>query len=101
MSIVDLREVTLRIASSIANTYIDFPRMTCSLVAVVGDAVAKIAGQPLFRLLAQRHNINIARVVVNVIGNSVATIAIARREHAFATSRATNAFATPAGEQTT
>jgi D(-)-tartrate dehydratase len=39
MRIVDLREVTLPIASSIANAYIDFSRMTCSLVAVVTDVV--------------------------------------------------------------
>jgi D(-)-tartrate dehydratase len=39
MRIVDLREVTLPIASSIANAYIDFSRMTCSLVAVVTDVI--------------------------------------------------------------
>jgi L-alanine-DL-glutamate epimerase-like enolase superfamily enzyme len=39
MRIVDLREVTLPIASSIANAYIDFSKMTCSLVAVVTDVV--------------------------------------------------------------
>jgi D(-)-tartrate dehydratase len=39
MRIVDLREVTAPIASSIANAYIDFSRMTCSLVAVVTDVV--------------------------------------------------------------
>ncbi|HWB32578.1 MAG TPA: mandelate racemase/muconate lactonizing enzyme family protein [Acidobacteriaceae bacterium] len=37
MRIVDLREVTLPIASPIANAYIDFSKMTCSLVAVVTD----------------------------------------------------------------
>jgi L-alanine-DL-glutamate epimerase-like enolase superfamily enzyme len=39
MRIVDLREVTLPISSPIANAYIDFSRMTCSLVAVVTDVV--------------------------------------------------------------
>jgi D(-)-tartrate dehydratase len=37
MRIVDLREVTAPIASPIANAYIDFSKMTCSLVAVVTD----------------------------------------------------------------
>ena len=37
MRIVDVREVTAPIASPIANAYIDFSRMTCSLVAVVTD----------------------------------------------------------------
>jgi L-alanine-DL-glutamate epimerase-like enolase superfamily enzyme len=37
MRIVDIREVTLPIASAIANAYIDFSKMTCSLVAVVTD----------------------------------------------------------------
>ena len=35
MRIVELREVTLPIASAIANAYIDFSKMTLSLVAVV------------------------------------------------------------------
>src|ERR1700683_991579 len=39
MRIVELREVTLPIASAIANAYIDFSKMTCSLVAVVTDVV--------------------------------------------------------------
>jgi len=39
MRIVDVREVTAPISSSIANAYIDFSRMTCSLVAVVTDVV--------------------------------------------------------------
>jgi D(-)-tartrate dehydratase len=39
MRIVDLREVTAPIASPIANAYIDFSKMTCSLVAVVTDFV--------------------------------------------------------------
>ena len=38
MQIVDIREQTLPIASPIANAYIDFSKMTCSLVAVVTDA---------------------------------------------------------------
>ena len=37
MRIVDIRERTLPLASSIANAYIDFSRMTLSLVAVVTD----------------------------------------------------------------
>lgn len=37
MRIVDIREKTAPISSSIANAYIDFSRMTCSLVAVVTD----------------------------------------------------------------
>jgi L-alanine-DL-glutamate epimerase-like enolase superfamily enzyme len=39
MRIVDIREVTLPIASAIANAYIDFSKMTCSLVAVATDVV--------------------------------------------------------------
>jgi len=39
MRIVDLREMTAPIASPIANAYIDFSKMTCSLVAVVTDVV--------------------------------------------------------------
>ena len=39
MRIVDLRESTAPISSPIANAYIDFSRMTCSLVAVVTDVV--------------------------------------------------------------
>ena len=39
MRIVDLRERTVPIASSIANAYIDFSKMTLSLVAVVTDVV--------------------------------------------------------------
>jgi L-alanine-DL-glutamate epimerase-like enolase superfamily enzyme len=37
--IVDLRERTMPIASSIANAYIDFSKMTLSLVAVVTDVI--------------------------------------------------------------
>src|SRR3954466_8168946 len=37
MKIVDIAEVTAPIASSIANAYIDFSKMTLSLVAVVTD----------------------------------------------------------------
>src|SRR6201995_3259531 len=37
MRIIELREVTAPIASSIANAYIDFSKMTLSLVAVVTD----------------------------------------------------------------
>jgi len=39
MRIVELREVTLPIASPIANAYIDLSKMTLSLVAVVTDVV--------------------------------------------------------------
>src|SRR3984957_20430146 len=39
MRIVELREVTLPIASAIANAYIDFSKMTLSLVAIVTDVV--------------------------------------------------------------
>jgi len=37
--ITDIREVTKPIASPIRNAYIDFTKMTTSLVAVVTDAV--------------------------------------------------------------
>jgi D(-)-tartrate dehydratase len=43
--IVDVREVTKPIASSIRNAYIDFTKMTTSLVAVVTDA--KREGKPV------------------------------------------------------
>ena len=43
--IVDLREVTAPIASPIANAYIDFFWMTCSLVAVVTDGI--VEGRPV------------------------------------------------------
>ena len=39
MRIVDLREMTAPISSPISNAYIDFSRMTCSLVAVVTDVM--------------------------------------------------------------
>src|SRR5689334_5657179 len=39
MRIVDVREITQPIASPIRNAYIDFTKMTTSLVAVVTDAV--------------------------------------------------------------
>ena len=39
--IIDIREETHPIASPIANAYIDFSKMTCSLVAVVTDVVRK------------------------------------------------------------
>ncbi len=39
MRIVDIREKTASIASPIANAYIDFSRMTCSVVAVVTDVI--------------------------------------------------------------
>src|SRR6186713_2924544 len=37
MRIVDVREITQPIASPIRNAYIDFSKMTCSLVAVITD----------------------------------------------------------------
>src|SRR5512138_3935945 len=37
--IIDIQEVTKPIASAIRNAYIDFTKMTTSLVAVVTDAV--------------------------------------------------------------
>ena len=39
MRIVEIREKTYPIASSIANAYIDFSKMTLSLVAVVTDVI--------------------------------------------------------------
>ena len=39
--IVDIREVTKPIASPIRNAYIDFSKMTTSLVAVVTDVDAR------------------------------------------------------------
>src|ERR1017187_10649434 len=40
MRITEIREVTVPIASAIANAYIDFSKMTLSLVAVVTDVVS-------------------------------------------------------------
>ncbi|MBX3491309.1 enolase C-terminal domain-like protein, partial [Parvibaculum sp.] len=45
MRIVDVREMTASIASPIANAYIDFSKMTCSVVAVVTDVVRN--GKPV------------------------------------------------------
>jgi L-alanine-DL-glutamate epimerase-like enolase superfamily enzyme len=45
MRIVDLRERTVPIASAIANAYIDFSKMTLSLVAVVTDIMRE--GKPV------------------------------------------------------
>ncbi|UKV13188.1 mandelate racemase/muconate lactonizing enzyme family protein [Thalassospiraceae bacterium SW-3-3] len=39
MRIIDIREKTESIASPIANAYIDFSKMTCSVVAVVTDVI--------------------------------------------------------------
>ena len=39
MRIVDIRESTVPIASSIRNAYIDFSKMTASIVAIVTDVV--------------------------------------------------------------
>jgi hypothetical protein len=38
MRIIDVRERTMPIASSISNAYVDYSEMTLSLVAVVADA---------------------------------------------------------------
>ena len=45
MRIIEIREATVSIASSIANAYIDFSRMTCSVVAVLTDQVRD--GEPV------------------------------------------------------
>ncbi|WP_462383937.1 mandelate racemase/muconate lactonizing enzyme family protein [Pseudomonas sp. Marseille-QA0892] len=45
MRIVDIREKTASIASPIANAYIDFSKMTCSVVAVVTDVIRE--GKPV------------------------------------------------------
>lgn len=39
MRIVEVREKTVSIASPIANAYIDFSKMTCSVVAVLTDVI--------------------------------------------------------------
>lgn len=39
MRIVEVREKTVSIASPIANAYIDFSKMTCSVVAVITDVI--------------------------------------------------------------
>jgi D(-)-tartrate dehydratase len=39
MRIVEVREKTVSIASSIANAYIDFSKMTCSVVALITDVM--------------------------------------------------------------
>jgi L-alanine-DL-glutamate epimerase-like enolase superfamily enzyme len=45
MRIVDIREKTVSIASPIANAYIDFSKMTCSVVAVITDVIRE--GKPV------------------------------------------------------
>ena len=45
MRITAIREQTARIASPIANAYIDFSKMTCSVVAVITDVVRE--GRPV------------------------------------------------------
>jgi D(-)-tartrate dehydratase len=45
MRITQLREKTVAIASPISNAYIDFSKMTCSVVEVVTDVVRN--GQPV------------------------------------------------------
>ena len=39
MRIVEIREKTVSIASPITNAYIDFSKMTCSVVALITDVV--------------------------------------------------------------
>lgn len=39
MKIIDVRETSVPISSAIRNAYIDFSKMTCSVVAVVTDVV--------------------------------------------------------------
>jgi L-alanine-DL-glutamate epimerase-like enolase superfamily enzyme len=45
MRITEIREKTTSIASAIANAYIDFSRMTCSVVAVMTDVIRD--GKPI------------------------------------------------------
>jgi L-alanine-DL-glutamate epimerase-like enolase superfamily enzyme len=45
MRVVEVREKTVLIASPIANAYIDFSKMTCSIVTVVTDVVRE--GKPV------------------------------------------------------
>src|SRR5271167_4714993 len=45
MRITEIREKTASIASAIANAYIDFSKMTCSVVAVITDVVRD--GKPI------------------------------------------------------
>lgn len=45
MRIVDIRETTASIAAPISNAYIDFSKMTCSVVAVVTDVIRN--GKPV------------------------------------------------------
>ena len=45
MNIVDVREMTAPIGSDIANAYIDFSRMTCSVVAIITDVMK--GGRPV------------------------------------------------------
>jgi L-alanine-DL-glutamate epimerase-like enolase superfamily enzyme len=45
MRVVEVREKTVSIASPIANAYIDFSKMTCSIVTVVTDVVRE--GKPV------------------------------------------------------
>ena len=45
MRIVDIREKTVSIASAITNAYIDFSKMTCSVVALITDVMRE--GKPV------------------------------------------------------
>src|SRR5208282_5726203 len=45
MRIVEIREKTVSIASPITNAYIDFSRMTCSVVALITDVMRN--GRPV------------------------------------------------------
>src|SRR5260221_1026964 len=45
MRVVEIREKTVSIASAISNAYIDFSKMTCSVVALITDVVRN--GKPV------------------------------------------------------
>ena len=51
MNIVEIRERTLPISSPIRNAYIDFSKMTLSLVAVITDVIRD--GKPVVGLRIQ------------------------------------------------
>ncbi len=123
MRIVAIRERTVPIASPIANAYIDFSRMTCSVVAVITDVVRD--GHPVIgygfnsngrygqgALMRERFIprlleadpmtlVDEARAVTNLIGNGVATLVIARWDRALDVDRMRavldGAAAAPAG----
>ena len=61
MKIIDIREQTLPISSPIRNAYIDFSKMTLSLVAVITDVIrdgqGKIFSEDLQMLESQQRNL--------------------------------------------